>query len=238
MSTCQLKNSRIQFSHHKRGFNLVQRSLMSDLPFAPACERNKQPILQKLQIIFKQYLKPEQNPKILEIGSGTGQHAVHFAAAHPLIEWQTSDVMYNLEQIQKQLYYHSKLENIKQPIELDVENDEHWKNAKIEGGYDLIYTANTMHIMSWEQVQKMVRFVPQVLRQDGGLFVVYGPFKKGDLTTPGNAQFDVSLKFQSNGVQGVRELEDVKKEGENYNLVLIENYDMPSNNNLLVFRVN
>eukprot|EP01025_Chloroclados_australasicus_P027402 TRINITY_DN2717_c0_g2_i9.p3 TRINITY_DN2717_c0_g2~~TRINITY_DN2717_c0_g2_i9.p3 ORF type:complete len:245 (-),score=21.82 TRINITY_DN2717_c0_g2_i9:1087-1821(-) len=221
-----------------RSQSILAAHMNSDLPFSPSCERNKQPILDKLQIILSSFF-PNTNKqiKILEIGSGTAQHAVHFANALPNIEWQTSDQLSYHEGIKKQLDYHSNLVNIKPPFLFDVDFDEHWQKVQIENGYDIVYTANTTHIMSWEQARKMINQVPSILNQKGGLFVVYGPFKKGDQTTPGNLAFDQSLQLQSDGVMGVRELEDVKKQAVNVDMVLREDYAMPANNDLLVFQL-
>eukprot|EP01026_Neomeris_dumetosa_P029911 TRINITY_DN2407_c0_g1_i12.p2 TRINITY_DN2407_c0_g1~~TRINITY_DN2407_c0_g1_i12.p2 ORF type:complete len:248 (-),score=14.09 TRINITY_DN2407_c0_g1_i12:189-932(-) len=226
------------FLHSQSTITKSTMSSSNNIPFSSACERNKEPILQTLTLIFSQYLQTP--PKVFEIGTGTAQHAVHFAASFPDLTWQTSDLLDNHEGIKNQLNNHENLNNILPPIVLDVDRDDNWETVlKMvqENPFDIVYTANTMHIMSWEQTCKMIREVPRLLKADHGLFVVYGPFKKGEKTTPGNASFDENLQLQSGGIMGVRELQDVENQAKNVGFELVEDYAMPANNDLLVFKL-
>lgn len=197
---------------------------MSRLPFSQACENNKQPIYNVLQSAFAQC------SHILEIGSGTGQHAVFFASMMPWLQWQPSDRSENIESIQ-QWRDHAQLENLAAPIELDV-TQQIWKTPDTIDG---IFSANTCHIMSWSTVQMFFKGVSKTLKSNGK-FCVYGPFNyNGDYTSPSNAQFDVWLKNRD-PLSGIRDQEQIVSLALSVNLELEADHAMPANNRLLVFR--
>ncbi len=166
--------------------------------FSSACERNREPILGVLSKVFA------DRKHVLEIGSGTGQHAVFFAAGLPQLTWQTSDLLQNHASIQAWLQ-EAQLKNVWPPIVLDMSNAE-W-GADLNGkGIDAVFTANTCHIMAWSEVEQMFAGAAQIL-EPGGTLCVYGPFNyKGQYTSPGNAQFDASLRAQA-AHMGIRDIE-------------------------------
>ncbi|MAW32950.1 MAG: methylase [Proteobacteria bacterium] len=191
-------------------------------PFSAACERNKDPILKKL----KEVLVSVQT--VLEIGSGTGQHAVHFASALPFISWQTSDLAINHDGINAWISEVS-LNNLQKPIFLDV-NMTQWPVQSV----DAVFTANTLHIMSWHSVEKMFQKVSNLFLNEG-VFCVYGPFKfGGQHLSERNNSFDQSIRDQYKGA-GVRDFENVVSSAAKFQLHLTDNFEMPSNNRLLVF---
>lgn len=186
-----------------------------------AAENNKQPILEKLTTIFADV------NDVLEIGTGNGQHAVHFARAMPHLIWQTSDRSENLADITLRLNDEG-VDNALTPFELDV--DGVWPQTS----YDAIFSANAIHIMGWESVESLFGGIGGILRH-GGLLVLYGPFKYGgDFTTESNAQFDLWLKSQ-NPVSGIRDFEEVDALARAIGLGLIADHPMPSNNQLIVW---
>ncbi len=194
-------------------------------PFSQACENNKQPILTVLQ----RWLT--QPATVLEIGSGTGQHAVHFAANLPHLNWQTSDLPENHGAIH-QWMNEAALANIQPPLTLDVAAEQ-WPIKNI----DAIFTANTLHIMSWAHVQAFFSNLSKVLADDA-LLLVYGPFNyEGKYTSDSNARFDVWLKDQGSE-RGIRDFEAVNKLAEEAGLKLQEDNAMPANNRLLVWKKN
>ena len=191
-------------------------------PFSQASENNKAPILAELTRLFS------HNSRILEIGSGTGQHAVHFASAMPHLEWQTSDRKINLEGIRLWIE-DARLSNIGYPIELDV-NQQKWPTR-----FDGVFSANTAHIMPWISVVVMITRIGDLLPR-GGTFVLYGPFKyKGHYTTESNERFDEWLKSQARH-QGIRDFESVVEVASSVGLQLQQDISMPANNQLLVWK--
>ena len=191
-------------------------------PFSPACERNREPI----RAVLGEYLQGTE--QVLEIGSGTGQHAVHFAGSFPGVTWQTSDRPEHLHGILAWLS-DAGLSNTPPPLALDVRAT--WP----KGPYDLIFTANTCHIMGWEEVKALFQGVSSILIERGH-FLVYGPFnEKGLFTSPGNAAFDASLRRQDPRM-GLRDLEEVVALGEKHGFEWIARHSMPANNLCLSFR--
>lgn len=189
-------------------------------PYSEACERNRAPILAVLKRVFASCAK------VLEIGSGTGQHAAYFAPELPHLVWQPSDVAAHLPGIA--LWVHG-MSNVATPIPLNV--DDAWPSLEA----DAAFSANTCHIMSWPQVERMVEAVARMLPA-GGLFALYGPFHYGGQpTSPGNARFDAMLRSQD-PASGIRDFEAIVALGERYDLHLEEDNGMPANNRLLVFR--
>src|SRR3546814_5515207 len=142
---------------------------MTDKPFAPDCERNRDPIL----AVLREHFAGARH--VLEVGSGTGQHAVQFAAAMPLLRWQCSDQAEHLPGIRAWLE-EAALDNTPLPLALDV-SDAAWPRASTGSGrFDAMFSDNTLHIMGWDGVEAFFRGVGEVLESDGGTLVVYGPF--------------------------------------------------------------
>ena len=191
-------------------------------PFSQACANNQSPILQILRSAFA----PSKH--VLEIGSGTGQHAVFFAAALSHLSWQPSDRPANLAGIQLWLDEYSG-SNIKPPLVLDVEQ------ALWPEGFDAVFSANTAHIMSWPQAQRMISEVGQRL-PNNGVFALYGPFNyQGAYSSESNRSFDQWLK-QGGEHQAIRDQEAVCCCAEESGLSLVRDHAMPANNRLLVFK--
>lgn len=195
-------------------------------PFSAAAERNREPILGILRDAFAGV------HHVLEIGSGTGQHAVYFAGALPHLTWQPSDRAENLGGIRAWVEG-AKLPNVLPPLTLDVDM-EPWPTA-CSSGFDSAYTANTLHIMSWPQVRRMFAGVTGLLRE-GRPFVVYGPFHYGGKpTSQSNAEFDAMLRGRD-PESGVRDIEAVVELAGLCDLALEADHAMPANNRTLVFR--
>lgn len=194
---------------------------MSEKPFSESCERNKEPILAILREVFN------QPARILEIGSGTGQHVVHFAAALPHLTWQTGDLPANHAGIRAWLE-EAALPNVLAPIVLDVNGP--WP----EQNYDGVFTANTLHIVSWDLAQKLIAGAAGLLEK-GGHLVIYGPFNyNGCFTSDSNARFDAWLKDRDSN-SGIRDFEAVVKCAEINGLHLQADHAMPANNRTLIF---
>ncbi len=194
-----------------------------DKPFSQACENNKQPILNILQTIFT------SDGDVLEIGSGTGQHAVYFAEHLPDICWQPTEVAEHLAVV-SQWVDEAKLSNVKSPIMLNVE-DQPWPFTQL----DAVFTANTLHIMSWEKVEIFFARLGQYL-QTGAKFCSYGPFNKnGVYTSESNANFDRWLK-QRDPLSGIRHIEDLIQLGQANGIELIAELAMPANNQCLIWK--
>jgi cyclopropane fatty-acyl-phospholipid synthase-like methyltransferase len=191
-------------------------------PHAPACDRNRDPILEVLRAHFA------DRHQVLEIGSGTGQHAVYFAAALPHLTWQTADQAQQLPGIRLWLA-EAGLPNLPAPITLDVDGS--WP----VGPYDAVFSANTLHIMSSAQGERLFAQLPRVMATDAVL-AVYGPFNYGGrFTSQSNADFDHSLKLRS-AHMGIRDFETIEALARAAGLHLVEDRAMPANNRTLVFR--
>ena len=191
-------------------------------PHAPSTEKNREPILAVLHEYFA------ERREVLEIGSGTGQHAIFFAAAMPHLMWQTSDCPENLPGIAAWLA-EAALPKTPPPFALDVVGD--WPERR----YDAIFSANTLHIMPWVAVERLFAGLPQVLASDAKL-AIYGPFNYGGrFTSDSNADFDCWLKEKAPH-QGIRDFERVAELAAAAGLSLIEDRAMPSNNRFLVWQ--
>ena len=191
-------------------------------PFAESSEQNKAPILAVLREVL------DQPGAVLEIGSGTGQHAVYFAQALPHLVWQPSDVAENLPGIELWLR-DDPLPNLRQPLQLDVARSE-WPAMQ----FDAVFSANTAHIMAWPEVQRMFEGVSAVLRS-GGRFCLYGPFNYGGrYTAPSNEQFDAWLRTR-NPNMGVRDVDDLSALAERVGMALEQDFAMPADNRTLVW---
>jgi len=195
---------------------------MTEKPFAPACERNRDPILGVLQ----RHLQDARN--VLEIGSGTGQHAVHFARHMPHLVWQCSDRSQYLSGISCWLD-EAALPNTPAPFALDATGT--WPS----GQYDAVFSANTLHIMSWDEVKIFFTKLPSVLEAPAKL-IIYGPFRYGEQhTSQSNADFDRSLRA-NRSYRGIRDFHAVNALAEKIGLELIEDNDMPANNRCIVWQ--
>ncbi len=191
-------------------------------PYSQACENNKNPIL---NILRTQYIEAG---KVLEIGGGTGQHAVHFATQLNHLCWQSSDTAENIDVLAIRIGQ-ARLSNLPGPISLDV-NDELWNVSAV----NYIFTANTLHIMSIESVENFFCHAGKII-QPGGRVCVYGPCKYNQAyTSESNARFDHWLK-QRDPRSGIRDFEDLNLYAERAKLVLIEDHKMPANNQLLIW---
>jgi cyclopropane fatty-acyl-phospholipid synthase-like methyltransferase len=190
-------------------------------PFSEACERNREPILAILKRVFR------DRRRVLEIGSDTGQHAAYFAPALPHLVWQVSDVAENLPGI-RQWVEEAGVSNLREPIALDVEQEV----PSVE--VDAVFSANTCHIMSWPQVERMFSGVGRLL-PPGGVFALYGPFNyHGKHTSESNARFDAMLR-RNDPASGLRDLEDISALAKRAGLALAEDNAMPANNRMLVW---
>jgi cyclopropane fatty-acyl-phospholipid synthase-like methyltransferase len=196
---------------------------MNNKPFAAATERNSQPVLAALRQEFA------DTNSVFEIGSGTGQHAVFFAAQMPQLVWQTSDVKENHAGIRAWLD-DANLPNVLAPLELNVLDNDH--PAKM---YDGVFSANTAHIMSLTAVERMFSIVSNVL-VDEGVFVLYGPFRQdGEFNTASNADFHRSLR-QRDPEMGIRHIEVLDELAATGRMRRIRSYAMPANNHLVVWQ--
>ncbi|MGO1462961.1 MAG: DUF938 domain-containing protein [Marinobacter sp.] len=196
--------------------------MTEEKPFSQACENNKQVILEKLAVIF------DTPGTVLEIGTGTGQHAVHFARNLPHLTWQPSDHPDNYQLCTPWLK-EAGVSNINEPLALDVSSS-NWKLPPINGAF----SANTAHIMSWPNVEAMFQGMSNQL-QSGEAFCLYGPFNyNNQFTSASNQQFDVFLR-QRDPVMGIRDIGDIRHLGLACGLELKEDFEMPANNRLLVW---
>lgn len=191
-------------------------------PFSQACENNKRPILSVLQRVFA------DRRRVLEIGSGTGQHAVFFAQHLPHLQWQTSDLPDNHAGINAWLK-EAQLDNLLPPLAIDADQQP-WPIEPV----DAVFSANTLHIMSWQQVQRLFRGIA-VHTLPRAKVVIYGPFNYGGrFTSESNRDFDAWLKQQA-AHQGIRDFEAVNALAEDRGFQLLEDNPMPANNRLLVW---
>ena len=238
--------------------------MQTEKPFSPACERNRDPILEVLRVHFAKVRS------VLEIGSGSGQHAVHFAAAMPWLQWQCSDRAEYLPGIRAWLD-EARLPNTPAPVELDVAQGS-WPPTN----FDAVFSANTLHIMGWGEVEALFvglgemlafkapearagarsplppsaprikygtgssptprRKSPWGTRGEGFILTVYGPFNyNGDFTSDSNRAFDASLRARDPRM-GIRDFEAVDGLARAIGLELIDDIAMPTHNRTLVWR--
>ncbi len=198
------------------------------MPFSQACENNKQPILHILQ------QELQYSTHVLEVGSGTGQHSVYFAPRLAHLTWQTSDVLAHHSMINA---WHAAYPapNLYSPLTFDLAVDSLPINATSNQPYDAVFTANTLHIISWSLVEKLFELVGEALPINGKL-IIYGPFNEnGHYTSASNQQFDSSLR-QRDPKSGIRHLEDIIALAKTHMLKLSDKHAMPANNQLLVFQ--
>lgn len=192
-------------------------------PFSQACENNQAPIL----AVLRRHVGAAGT--LLEIGSGTGQHAVFMARHLPQLQWQPTDVAENLPGIEL-WRAEAQLPNVAPAQLFDV-----WQPQLPAQSVRYLFSANTLHIMSWETVQRFFSLIPQLLQTDGLAFF-YGPFNYGGhFTSESNARFDQWLKARA-PQQGIRDFENIAVLAEQAGLVLVEDCAMPANNRTLVWR--
>ncbi len=195
---------------------------MTEKPLSAACERNREPILAVLRGFFA------DRRHVLEVGSGTGQHAAHFAAALPQLVWQSSDRAENLPGIRSWLD-DAALPNMPAPLTLDV------TDAWPSGRFDAAFSANTLHIMGWPAVEALFAALPAATTQDAKL-AIYGPFNiDGKFTSASNAAFDESLKARAPHM-GIRDVAAVDALARTAGFVLIDDIAMPANNRLRLWQ--
>jgi len=193
------------------------------LPHSDACERNKEPILAVLREAFAGCTHA------LEIGSGTGQHAVHFALALPGLVWQPTELGEAMPALRKRVFNEGP-SNLRAPVELDVTQTP-WDVRKV----DAVFTANALHIMHWPQVEALFANLPAVAKP-GTVLAIYGPFRyAGTHTSPSNESFDRMLHARDRK-SGIRDFEDVDALARGAGFSLVADHPMPANNRTLVWR--
>lgn len=195
---------------------------MPELPFAESAARNCPPIL---EVLLREF---HPDSEVLEIGSGTGQHAVTLASAMPGVRWQTSDLRENHAAINAWIDG-SDIDNVLRPLLLDV------RTATVDAAScDAVFSANTAHIMGIDSLSRMFSVVGDALRADG-VFCLYGPFRiEGKFNTASNEQFDASLR-RRDATMGIRDLEALDDFGTRCGLHRQRLYAMPSNNYVAVW---
>lgn len=193
-----------------------------DLPFSQACENNKAPILAVLQQAFANC------SRVLEVGSGTGQHAVHFATHLPHLTWQASEQPHYLAELTERLR-RAALPNLPLPVPLDICQD-----AAPAQRFDALFSANTLHIMSWPVVEQFFSRLNELLSEQATL-CIYGPFNYNDrFTSASNQAFDANLKSRDPAM-GIRDISAVIAQADAAGFTLKQDHSMPANNRLLQF---
>lgn len=201
---------------------------MADLPYSPAADRNKQPILDVLRRVLG------ERGSALEIASGTGQHAAWFAAAMPPWVWQPTDMDARMLPAMARRIAQAGLPNLLPPLPLDV-TAARWpsQGPAFAQRFDAIYCANMLHIAPWAACAGLMEGAARHLLP-GGLLITYGPYFEDDMPAPGNQAFDEDLRARDPS-WGIRRLEDVAAQARRSGLTLRERHAMPANNLLLVF---
>ena len=196
-------------------------TMAPEKPFSTACERNQEPIREVLAEILT------QPARVLELGSGTGQHAVYMARHLPHLEWQPSDIAENLDAI-RLWRREAKLPNLRAPLEVDALD----AGVRLEETYDAVFTANTVHFVSWRIVHGLLAIAAAHLRR-GGDMLIYGPFNEGgDYTSEGNAELDAWLQ-ERDPASGIKDRAVLGALAAEYGFETVEHFRMPANNQLL-----
>lgn len=191
-------------------------------PYSESCDQNQDHILSIISPLFSSC------ENVLEIGSGTGQHAIYFAEHMPQLKWHTSDCLEYHAGINSWLS-DSGLENVESPFELNVSTSK-WPDLNV----DAVFTANSVHIMSDDDVVNLIRGVGNLLKSKGS-FAIYGPFNyKGNYTSESNERFDQWLKDR-NVASGIKHYEDIVAQADSHGMSLATDYEMPANNRILHF---
>lgn len=192
-------------------------------PYSPAADRNKEPIFN----VISQYIG--ENGRLLEIGTGTGQHAIYISKKMPNLHWITSDQEHYLSGI-KMWLKEAKLSNIHGPEKLVIGEDDFPSKRP----FDYVFSANTLHIMSWKENKTLFKLLGKRLRE-GCLVFFYGPFNyNNDYISQSNKEFDIALKA-NDSKSGIRNFEDVVSAMNKAGFKLLKDHVMPANNQLLVF---
>jgi cyclopropane fatty-acyl-phospholipid synthase-like methyltransferase len=192
--------------------------------YSQSCVQNQVPILNIIKPLLTNITT------VLEVGSGTGQHAVYFAKHLPHLIWQSSDQDQYLNSINSWID-DVKLDNTPIAIPLNVTNIDTWPSIEV----DAIFSANTTHIMSWEMVVDFFQGVGKMLNP-GGMFILYGPFNyNGEYTSQSNANFDLWLKDRDPN-SAIRDFEALNKLATEAELILVNDYEMPANNRILYWK--
>lgn len=192
-------------------------------PYSESCDQNRDPILAVIEPLFADCLA------VLEVGSGTGQHAVYFARRMPHLIWYTSDRQEYHDGI-RQWLREAALSNTPAPLLLDASRTP-WPSLAV----DAVFSANTTHIMHWPEVQALFDGVGRILPV-GGLFVLYGPFNySGAYTSDSNARFDAWLKLRDSH-SGIRDFEELNSLAGRAGMSLQQDFEMPANNRTLCWR--
>ncbi len=208
------------------------------LPFSAACERNKQPIL----AVLRQWLPPAA--RVLEIGSGTGQHAIFFAQELEGLHWQPSDRGADLRGLAERIASEAGPDPgpwpwrplaagavVAEPLQLDVDRKEHWPMQP----FDAVFSANTLHIMAATSVPQLLAGAARLL-EGGGLLILYGPFHDGGVHhAASNAAFDRQLR-SGDPLMGIRDALAIKEQARRLGLEPLADLAMPAHNRSLVFR--
>lgn len=203
--------------------NAVNKNL-GDKPFSQACANNREPIY---DVLAKEFAG---QTSVLEIGSGTGQHAVHIGPRLPHVQWQTSDLAENIPGINRWIN-DERVVNVLRPLTINVLKD--WPDTELLQYFNGIFSANTSHIMPWEAVEHFIGGLEKM--NSGSRLALYGPFKyDGRFTSDSNERFDQWLKNQYPH-QGIRDFESVDSLARNSGFNLVKDYAMPANNQLLVW---
>lgn len=196
----------------------------AEKPFSEACERNQEPIREVLASVLT------EPADVLELGSGTGQHAVYFARHLPHLTWQPSDVPEALPGIELWCR-EARLSNLLDPISLDVTSGA----QGVDEAFDAVFTANTVHFVSWDVVRALFAVSAEKLREGGDL-LIYGPFNEaGVYTSEGNRRLDAWLHSRD-PQSGIKERGQINELAAEYGLDAMACFEMPANNQLLHFR--
>lgn len=191
-------------------------------PYSESCEQNKGPILSVISPLFSSC------SNVLEIGSGTGQHAVYFAKNMPHLNWHSSDCLSSLEGINMRLA-DAGIANVVPAFELNVSSSP-WPAFDV----DAVFTANSIHIMHKQDVVNLMSGVAKVLKPDGSL-VIYGAFNyNGSYTSASNESFDQWLRDRD-PLSGIKNFEEIEYLAKNNGMRLVEDYEMPQHNRILHF---
>lgn len=199
--------------------------------FSAACERNKLPILQVLETSL-----PARRAHVLEVGSGSGQHAVFFCQQRANLHWQPSDRAEYLQDLAERIALEGRSglapgSSLSRPLELDVDRAEQWPQQT----FDAVFSANTTHIMAASSVPHLLAGAAQVLVA-GGLLLLYGPFHEdGVATSASNAAFDAHLR-SLDPAMGVRDAMALREQARRCGLDPIADLTMPAHNRTLIFR--
>lgn len=191
---------------------------------SPSCERNREPIGH----VLKQWFSKATT--LLEVGSGTGQHAAYLVDEFDHLRWQTTDLMPDTATIMGWAATAKRADDILPPVVLDASDAGHWQTLPV---FDAILTVNTLHIMPWPQGVSMFRLAG-LCSKAGTRFAIYGPFHRGGKPTgEGNAAFDHQLRAEGRGM-GIRDLEAVRSTAARWGWLELAHYQMPANNQMLI----